>query len=85
MANCKTRERLLGFRRSCQDGAVRDLTVLLLHLLAIVARLAGPGGARCVVAESLLLKQQLLILNRSKETVGAGWSVAPSSSNPQPC
>ncbi len=46
---------------------MRDLTVLLLHLLATVARLAGPGGARCVVAESLLLKQQLLILNRSRK------------------
>ena len=45
---------------------MRDLAVLLLHLVATVARLAGPGGARSVVAESLLLKQQLLILNRSR-------------------
>ena len=41
---------------------MRDLTVLVLHLLATVARLAGPRGARSVVAESVLLKQQLLIL-----------------------
>ena len=46
---------------------MRDLTVLLLHLLATVARLAGPGGARSVVAESLLVKQQLLIVNRSRK------------------
>jgi transposase InsO family protein len=46
---------------------VRDLTVLLLHLLATVARLAGPGGARSVVAESVLVKHQLLILNRSRK------------------
>ena len=46
---------------------MRDLAVLFLHLLATVARLAGPGGARSVVAESLLLKQQLLILNRSRK------------------
>jgi putative transposase len=45
---------------------VRDLAVLLLHVLATVARVAGPGGVRAVVAESLLLKQQLLILNRSR-------------------
>jgi transposase InsO family protein len=45
---------------------VRDLTVLLVHVLATVARLAGPGGVRAVVAESLLLKQQLLILNRPR-------------------
>jgi hypothetical protein len=44
---------------------MRDLAVLVLHLLATVARLAGPGGARAVVAESVLVKQQLLILNRS--------------------
>ena len=31
-------------------------------LLATVARLAGPGGARSVVAESVLVKHQLLIL-----------------------
>ena len=46
---------------------MRDLTVLFLHLLGTIARLAGPGGARSVVAESLLLKQQLLILNRSRK------------------
>jgi len=40
--------------------------VLFLHLLATVARLA-PGGARAVVAESVLIKQQLLILNRSRK------------------
>jgi hypothetical protein len=42
------------------------LAVLLVHLVATVARLAGSGGVRAVVAESLLLKQQLLILNRSR-------------------
>ena len=46
---------------------MRDLAVLFLHLLATVARLAGPGGARSVVAESVLVKHQLLILNRSRE------------------
>ena len=45
---------------------MRDLAALVLHLLATVARLAGPGGARAVVAESVLVKHQLLILNRSR-------------------
>jgi putative transposase len=45
---------------------VRDLTVLFLHLLATIVRLAGPGGVRAVLAESVLVKQQLLILNRSR-------------------
>jgi putative transposase len=53
--------------RSCSDCAVRDLAVLVLHLLATVARLAGPGGARSVLAESVLVKHQLLILNRSRK------------------
>ena len=48
---------------------MRDLAVLFLHLLATVARLAGPGGARSVVAESVLVKHQLLILNRSRKRV----------------
>ena len=46
---------------------MRHLAVLFLHLLATVARLAGPGGARSVVAESVLVKHQLLILNRSRK------------------
>jgi putative transposase len=46
---------------------VRDLAVLFLHLLATVARLAGPGGARAVMAESVLVRHQLLILNRSRK------------------
>ncbi len=40
--------------------------MLLIHLVVTVARLLGPGGARSVVAESLLVKHQLLILNRSR-------------------
>jgi transposase InsO family protein len=46
---------------------VRDLAVLFLHVLTTVARLVGPGGARAVVAESVLVKHQLLILNRSRK------------------
>ncbi len=46
---------------------MRDLAGLFLHLLATVARLVGPGGARSVVAESVLVKHQLLILNRSRK------------------
>jgi hypothetical protein len=46
---------------------MRDVAVLFLHLLVTVARLAGPGGARSVVAESVLVKHQLLILSRSRK------------------
>ncbi|MGH9142032.1 MAG: integrase core domain-containing protein [Vicinamibacterales bacterium] len=46
---------------------MRDLAVLLLHPLVTIARLCGPGGVRSVVAESVLVKHQLLILNRSRK------------------
>src|SRR5215470_4955004 len=45
---------------------MRDLIVLLIHLITSVLRLARPGGVRAVVAESVLAKHQLLILNRSR-------------------
>ena len=40
--------------------------VLLAHFLTTVARLLGPGGTRAVMAESLLVKQQLLIVSRAR-------------------
>ena len=39
---------------------------LLGHLLVTLARLASPGGVRSVVAESLAVKHQLLIMKRSQ-------------------
>ena len=45
---------------------MRDRVFLLIHLIATIARLLLPGGARSIIAESLLLKHQLLILNRSR-------------------
>lgn len=46
---------------------MRHLFMLFVHALATIARLLGPGGIRSVVAESVLLKHQLLILNRSHQ------------------
>ena len=46
---------------------MKDLITLFLHLLTTIARLLGPGGAQAVVADSLLMKQQLLIVNRSRK------------------
>ena len=40
--------------------------MLFVHLLTTVARLMGPGGMRSVVAETLLMKHQLMIMNRSR-------------------
>jgi transposase InsO family protein len=45
---------------------MRDLVIFFIHLIVMLARLLSPGGMRSVVAESVLVKQQLLILNRSR-------------------
>ena len=37
--------------------AMKDLPVLLLHLLVTIDKLFGPRGAKAVVADSLLMKQ----------------------------
>jgi hypothetical protein len=52
--------------RFCYDAWMRDLLILFVHVIAILTRLFGPGGIRSVVAESVLVKHQLLILNRSR-------------------
>jgi len=44
-----------------------DFLILLVHLIVTVVRLARPGGLRSVVAESVLARHQLLILNRGRK------------------
>jgi hypothetical protein len=46
---------------------MRNLVVLFIYFIASLARLLGPGGVRSLVAESLLVKHQLLIVNRSRQ------------------
>ncbi len=67
MANCQ-----IGPRSGYSSGvdsidAMRDVLILFVHLIVTVARLAGPGGLRCVVAESVLVRHQLLVLNRGRK------------------
>src|SRR3954467_6686656 len=38
----------------------------LLPLAVVIAKLSGPGGVRAVIAENLLLKQQLIVLRRGR-------------------
>jgi hypothetical protein len=45
---------------------MRHLIILVVHLITTILRLVRPGGVRAVVAESVLAKHQLLILNRSR-------------------
>ena len=44
---------------------MRDLLLLAVQLIVTLARLARPGGVRSVIAESLLIKQQLIISRRT--------------------
>jgi|ERR1019366_9226941 hypothetical protein len=46
---------------------MRDLLLLAIHLFVTIAKLLRPGGVRAVAAESLLLKQQLIVSNRSRQ------------------
>ena len=46
---------------------MRDIFALFLHVIVTVIRLARPGGLRSVVAESTLVRHQLLILNRGRK------------------
>ena len=50
---------------------MRSLLFLLIHAFTTLARLLGPGGLRSVVAENLLLKQQLLVMNRARRRAPA--------------
>jgi hypothetical protein len=55
---------------------MRYLVVLFMHFIATLARLLGPRGVRSLVAESLLLKHQLL---RGRSTIDGGESELLSS------
>ena len=57
---------------------MRDLLILILHILATVARLSGPGGMRAVVAESVLVKYQLLILRMALHRPPLGPNPGPN-------
>jgi hypothetical protein len=59
---------------------MRDVVILFAHLIVTILRLARPGSLRSVVAESVLVKHQLLILNRGRNRVPT--SAPPSVSSP---
>ena len=44
---------------------MKTLALLLIHVLTTLAKRAGPGGAKAIIAESVLLKHQQLIAHRS--------------------
>jgi hypothetical protein len=46
---------------------MKDLVLMLIPLLTTLTKLLGPGDAKAVVADSLLMKQQLLVTSRSRK------------------
>jgi len=70
--SCNARDSVsLANHKTAYDSAVgrliplpvmRDCLVLLIHLMVTMVRLGRPGGLRRVVAESVLVRHQLLIL-----------------------
>ena len=45
---------------------MKDLALIVIHVLATTAKLLGPGGVRAVMIENALLRQQLIVLRRSR-------------------
>ena len=57
-----------GARRlTYADSRMKDLLLTLLHLAVVTAKLCDPGGVRAVIAENLVLKQQLIVLRRARK------------------
>ena len=46
---------------------MKNLLITLLHFAVVTAMLCGPGGVRVVIAENLVLKQQLIVLRRGRQ------------------
>jgi hypothetical protein len=46
---------------------MRDFLVLVVHLIVTVIKLAKPDGLRTAIAESILIRHQLLILDRGRK------------------
>src|SRR5262245_2928330 len=44
-----------------------DLVLAVVHLAVVTAKLCGSGGVRAVMAENLLLNQQLIVLRRARK------------------
>ena len=57
---------------------MRDLIILFVHLITTVLRVVRPGDVRAVIAESVLSKHQLLILNRSRRRPESAHAGSPS-------
>ena len=44
-----------------------EIIELLIHLVVTFIKLLKPGGLKVVMAETIAMKQQLIVMNRSKK------------------
>jgi len=44
-----------------------EIIELLIHLVVTFIKLLKPGGLKVVMAETIVMKQQLIVMNRSKK------------------
>jgi hypothetical protein len=44
---------------------MKTLALLVMHVLTMLAQRVGPGEAKAIIAESVLIKHQQLIVRRS--------------------
>ena len=65
MANCKIGVKCSVFGVDTIAG-MGEFAILFLHLIVTLAQLAKPGGLRSVVAESVLVRHQLLGRKRAQ-------------------
>ena len=56
-----------GPRSSARDRTILAVVRLEFPILCMTATLCGPGDVRAVIAEHLLLKQQLLVVHRPRQ------------------
>ena len=48
---------------------MREIVELLIHFVTTVIKLLKPGGVKVVMAETIVMKQQLIVMNRSRKRV----------------
>ena len=63
----RKRPEFLSFFSLIRSSSMRDIFTLFLHAIVTIIRLGQPGGLRSVVAESVLMRHQVLILNRGRK------------------
>ena len=50
---------------------MKEMAILLIHILVIIVKLLKPGGAKIIIAENLAMRQQLIIMRRKSKMTKA--------------